>query len=136
MKKKRCGKCQQILNSDQFHKYRRSPSGLQSYCKSCLRQAVVEHRQRNPDYDRNKDLKRQYGITLADYRKLQTQQNYQCKLYGRHQQDCASSLHVDHCHKTGRIRGLLCYNCNDGLGRFRDSPERLRRAARYLEGDA
>ncbi|MFD6915076.1 MULTISPECIES: endonuclease VII domain-containing protein [Streptomyces] len=46
----------------------------------------------------------------------------------------APAVHVDHCHKTGRVRGVLCLNCNVGVGLFKEDPERMRRAAEYLEG--
>ncbi|MEV7073553.1 endonuclease VII domain-containing protein [Streptomyces sp. NPDC093990] len=46
------------------------------------------------------------------------------------------AVHVDHCHKTGRVRGVLCFNCNSGLGLLGDDPEALNRAADYLEGNA
>ncbi|MFE5535310.1 endonuclease VII domain-containing protein [Streptomyces sp. NPDC056492] len=46
----------------------------------------------------------------------------------------ALAVHVDHCHKTGRVRGVLCFNCNTGLGLLKDSPDRILRAAEYLEG--
>ncbi|MCX5338149.1 endonuclease VII domain-containing protein [Streptomyces sp. NBC_00124] len=46
------------------------------------------------------------------------------------------AVHVDHCHKTGRVRGVLCFNCNSGLGLLRDDPEAMNRAADYLEGNA
>ncbi|WP_367669509.1 endonuclease VII domain-containing protein [Streptomyces sp. DT2A-34] len=48
----------------------------------------------------------------------------------------APAVHVDHCHKTGRVRGVLCFNCNSGLGLLRDDPDVINRAADYLEGNA
>ena len=48
----------------------------------------------------------------------------------------APPVHVDHCHKTGRVRGVLCFNCNAGLGLLRDNPDVMNRAADYLEGNA
>ncbi|MFI2736126.1 endonuclease VII domain-containing protein [Streptomyces sp. NPDC018711] len=46
----------------------------------------------------------------------------------------APAVHVDHCHKTGRVRGVLCFNCNTGIGLLKERPDRIRRAIRYLEG--
>lgn len=78
-----------------------------------------------------KTLKEKYGITEADYSKMLALQHEKCaicKCYQRYQR-----LSVDHDHKTGMVRGLLCVQCNRGIGRFFDSPIRLRRAAEYLE---
>lgn len=51
------------------------------------------------------------------------------------QYDHKISLSIDHCHKTGSVRGMLCGNCNNGLGRFKDSTELLKNAINYLEGE-
>ena len=77
-------------------------------------------------------LRQLYGITIEQYEAMLAAQNRRCAicpqpLEGRR------AAHVDHDHKTGRIRGILCTSCNNGLGRFRDDPALLRRAARYLE---
>ncbi|MFG2956956.1 endonuclease domain-containing protein [Streptomyces sp. NPDC048291] len=47
----------------------------------------------------------------------------------------APPVHVDHCHKTGRVRGVLCFNCNSAIGKLRDDPDAARRAAAYPEGN-
>lgn len=67
--------------------------------------------------DRKKHLKNKYGITVDDYEKMFTEQNGVCKIC---QEICKSgkSLAVDHCHETGRVRGLLCAKCNTNLGRI------------------
>lgn len=57
-------------------------------------------------------------------------QGWACKICNRIPEN---KLHVDHCHETGKIRGLLCGGCNVGLGHFGDDPERLKYAAAYLE---
>lgn len=91
-------------------------------------------REANRDYARNCNLMRNYGITLADYDRMVAEQDGKCAICGRipagkHNQ---ARLHVDHDHRTGRIRGLLCSHCNRGLGFLGDSPETLRRATAYL----
>lgn len=80
---------------------------------------------------RDADLRRLYGITLADYRRLLFHQGGVCAVCARPPVNRA--LHVDHDHKTKIVRGLLCFDCNSRVvGRQRD-PEKLRAAARYLE---
>jgi len=77
-------------------------------------------------------LKYYYGITVADYEALLAKQNGKCAIC-REKPPRGETLCVDHCHVTGRIRGLLCRGCNCGLGNYRDDPRRLRAGAAYLE---
>ena len=90
-----------------------------------------------PVRQRNTRLKRQYGITAEDYDRLFEQQNGVCAICGCIPDDPRNNrnavLCVDHCHTTGKVRGLLCHMCNQGLGAFEDSPELFNRAARYLQ---
>lgn len=75
-----------------------------------------------------------YGITLETYRALEQSQNHCCKICGKHKTDNRYGiLDVDHDHKTGEIRGLLCNNCNRGLGSFKDSQTNLLKAIQYLK---
>ena len=75
-----------------------------------------------------------YGLTPETYQDLSESQGHVCAIcgspYGLESQK--HPLYVDHCHKTGKVRGLLCSHCNAGLGHFRDNPELLMEAARYL----
>lgn len=82
---------------------------------------------------KNIRLKSDYGITLEQYKKMFADQHGQCKICGTSDPG-DKSFHVDHCHMTQRIRGLLCFNCNVGLGKFRDDPELLKKAVEYLRG--
>lgn len=72
-----------------------------------------------------------YGISHDDYDRLYAQQQGRCCICD----EFHSRLCVDHDHKTGRVRGLLCRSCNSGLGFFRDQPRHLRQAINYLEAD-
>ncbi|WP_319106068.1 endonuclease VII domain-containing protein [Streptomyces caniscabiei] len=76
-------------------------------------------------------LRRKYGLTEAARDELIASQGGVCCI-------CLSApaVHVDHCHETGRVRGVLCFNCNSGLGLLRDDPDAMNRAADYLEGNA
>jgi hypothetical protein len=87
-------------------------------------------RARNPHRVKHYDLKKMYGISLAEYEKLLADQDGGCAVCG--QKDEWFNLAVDHCHGTRKVRGLLCSQCNRGIGLFRDKPDLLERAARYL----
>ena len=88
------------------------------------------------DQWQNWNLKRTYGITLEDYNKLLEEQGGVCKICGLKDQPGKFRLAVDHDHKTGAVRGILCNGCNGGLGLFKDSPTLLRRALDYLSQPA
>ncbi len=72
---------------------------------------------------------RKYGITPEVYETMLIEQRGVCAICGGVD---SRKLAVDHCHSTGRVRGLLCGTCNRGLGNFRDSTELLERAKGYL----
>jgi Recombination endonuclease VII len=78
----------------------------------------------------SKNLRSRYGISSEEYNKIFKQQGGVCIICGLPPRK--RSLHVDHNHETGEIRGLLCHLCNVGLGHFRDNPDLLERAANYL----
>lgn len=88
----------------------------------------------NPDTWKSKALKLKFGITLEQFNQMYNDQQGKCKICNRTSEETGDSrrLAVDHCHKTGIIRGLLCGNCNRGLGAFQDSEELLALAAKYL----
>lgn len=72
-----------------------------------------------------------YGLTQADYVALVESQEGRCPICG--EQLDSKKTHVDHCHSTGSVRGVLCHQCNCGIGFLRDDPQLARRAAAYLE---
>jgi len=100
-----------------------------------------EWRRLNPELYKQRmrwyNVKGTYGIDEVEYRKMLDAQGGTCAI-------CKSPdpgwkhewFHIDHCHKTGKVRGLLCNGCNPGLGSFGDDPSRLRLAAEYLENHA
>lgn len=88
--------------------------------------------QNNKAKERNRQLERLYGITLEDYKIMFNKQDGCCAICKRHQVEVIKTLCVDHDHATGKIRKLLCHDCNKGLGHFKDSPELLDIAFQYL----
>jgi 5-methylcytosine-specific restriction endonuclease McrA len=81
--------------------------------------------------DRKSHLKRKYGMTLEQYQAMLDSQGGGCLICGRPPRDDIS-LHVDHDHSTGNVRGILCFCCNNALADFQDNPELLRKAASYV----
>ncbi|MFD5836918.1 endonuclease VII domain-containing protein [Streptomyces collinus] len=117
---KLCRTCGEIKPHSEWHRNATASDGLSTRCKACR---AVQGRQGH--------LRRQYGITEAERDGLIASQAGVCCI-------CLSAVpeHVDHCHKTGRVRGVLCFSCNAALGQFKDRPDAIRRAAAYVEGIA
>ncbi|MEY2423977.1 MAG: hypothetical protein QOI95_4044 [Acidimicrobiaceae bacterium] len=84
---------------------------------------------------RNGYYRRTFGITADDVDAMIEKQGGKCIICGRTPERLAS-WHVDHCHDTGVVRGILCIDCNQGIGKFHEDPERLRAAADYLESSS
>lgn len=105
----------------------------------CIKCSVSQPRVENPKcknaYDRN--LRRKYGIGESHYNDILSSQGGCCAVCGSpsNNEDRQKHLSLDHSHTTGKIRGVLCHNCNHGLGQFKDNPELLRKAAAYLEAN-
>lgn len=76
-----------------------------------------------------------YGLTEQEYQALHVAQAGKCAICGVPESELKRGLHVDHCHTTGRVRGLLCDRCNVALGMFGDDAARMQRAALYLTAD-
>jgi len=116
-----CAKCETYLSPDNFYQTGKKQVNYASACKKCNKQYSLELR-----------LKNIYGIDLSEYNRIFAIQNYACAI-------CINKpktrrLAVDHDHKTGQIRGLLCQRCNHGLlGSAHDSIPLLERAISYLE---
>lgn len=84
-----------------------------------------------------KYLRKTYNISLEEYRQMFVDQSNKCAICGldgfKICKDAKTLLVVDHCHSTGKVRGLLCHNCNRGLGLFQDNTEYLGAAIKYIE---
>jgi hypothetical protein len=95
-------------------------------------------KKRDVGESRTVSLRRYYGMTLDEYKALYSQQKGLCaiceesiRLYGT--PGVKTMAHVDHDHRTGNVRALLCHSCNAGLGYFKDTPALLTKACKYLE---
>lgn len=81
--------------------------------------------------EKNRKLKKKYGITIEDYKKMVLAQDNLCAICGSNSDK--KSLHVDHCHKTGKVRELLCARCNTTLGRLNDDINLIKKMSLYLQ---
>lgn len=108
--------------------------------RASVRRSYKKHREKylaasRESYHRLKwprHLQKKYGITVAQFNEMQDRQNHQCAICPNPVAGGRGRFHVDHCHITGRVRGLLCNSCNHMLGNARDNPTTLRLGAAYL----
>lgn len=117
---RRCPQCREVKPHDQWERNKSSSDGWSSYCREC-----------RAERNRISYVKRKYGLAPAELGALIAAQQGVCCI-----RPIAPAEHVDHCHGTGRVRGVRCFSCNAALGQFKDRPDAIRRAAAYVEGNA
>lgn len=147
------GKCKTCRNL-YLKEYRKKPGVKEKLCersktwankpenkikRAKYRKDNLEHsnnlsRKRYKKSGRNTRFKKDYDITVGEYNKMNLEQNFKCKICGNPEKVKNRDLAVDHCHVTGKIRGLLCFRCNTAIGKFEDNPELLKKALAYLGG--
>lgn len=135
-----CPECRAFLPKSEFYVDRRARGGLTRRCRTHHARKSYESRLKKYDtpakrysYGRAQMLRKKYGLSVEDFMAMAGSQGHVCKICGRPEADKYGALHVDHDHATNRVRGLLCGQCNTGLGKFRDDPALLRAAVAYLE---
>ena len=89
----------------------------------------------SPEYYKATYIKCVYGLSYTDYKAMFLAQEEKCAICKKEQKLFNTNLAVDHCHDTGKIRGLLCKQCNIGLGYFKDNPDILEAAVNYLKNN-
>lgn len=112
--------------------------------KSELRAKMDLWRKNNPDLyraqiERARDVARlkEFGLTREEYDRMLLEQNGKCSICDVElalagSKNCLEKAHIDHCHRTGKIRSILCCGCNSGLGFFKDNTDTLKKAIQYL----
>jgi hypothetical protein len=144
---KTCLHCKKVKPLDAFAYANRStePDRRAIICRECgpsltpkQRETYIVANWRAKNLERSRQntfrsqLKREYGLSQEQYDSMLLERESKCDI-------CQTiiteprKLNIDHCHKTGKVRGILCRRCNNGIAQMLDNPENLRRAAEYLE---
>lgn len=135
-----CKKCGISKPLSEFYKDKAAKNGVGYYCKVCAKANArrlhkVRKESNDPQYARMKRghyYKTTYGITLEEFENMWEDQGRVCAICRVGISSSGTGTHLDHCHTTGKIRGLLCTQCNIGLGGFKDNKISLMQAIAYL----
>jgi hypothetical protein len=142
---KLCSKCKTFKPETHFV-MDETRGRLKAWCKSCCAEKNREWRKSKPNYEkdryqktkietRERHLIRKYGVSLSDYELMLRSQGGVCAICGTTEDTQHNGVfHVDHCHSTGAVRGLLCRGCNHVLGHLKDDKSKLVAAIDYLDG--
>lgn len=134
-----CPECNAYRPKSEFYADERARGGLTRRCRTHHSRKSYESRRKyeSPakryEYARRQMLRKKYGLTVEEYFALSEAQGNVCKICKQPELRQYRMLHVDHCHRSNRVRGLLCTQCNTALGKFYDDPELLKSAMAYLE---
>lgn len=127
---RKCSKCNEVLPVTNFHLKADKNTNhyrFNSPCKFC------SNFYRNKNYYKAHRLKVKYNLSQEDYNLKLKAQKYSCAICNIHRDDYLKDFSVDHCHKTGKVRSLLCTQCNSGIGFFRENINNMEKAIAYIK---
>ena len=134
-----CNICGEGKPLTEYYKVNKNRNHYHGKCKKCY--IKKEQERYDPDKNRNNQLKRLYGISLNEYNQILEEQGGLCKICGTDNpkgrktgRGNVTSLYVDHCHNTGKVRGLLCNTCNRAMGYIGEDTNTLKSMIEYLGG--
>jgi hypothetical protein len=131
-----CKRCNINKSLSEYYKTTDRKSGRKTICKECIKKDPLteQRKQVMREYGKQYHLKTKYNLTLDEYNLKLIAQNHKCAICGIDEKETVKGkLFVDHCHTTNIIRGLLCNNCNTGIGFLKDSISSLSNAITYLD---
>jgi hypothetical protein len=128
---KQCATCKEQNPVTEFYKCVQNKDGLYHECKSCKSEYDRLRNAKNPKIRKGINLQNRYGITLEDKEHMIASQNGKCAICET-ELDNGKHTCVDHCHKTGKIRKILCKSCNILIGHSKENTEILKKAIQYL----
>ena len=130
-----CTKCGSLKNLSDFNDRPKRKDGKCSWCKVCNSVTASQWQKKNSD----RKKARKYGLDLSEYQELKAKHKGLCAICGNLETNLfrgvVRELSIDHCHKTNKVRGLVCNNCNLGLGFFKDNVDVMASAISYLHKD-
>lgn len=147
MKTKVCTRCKKEKPFSEFYKSKRNKTGVITECKMCKRiyttrrwqdiknnpVLYAKEKKRMRRSERGWSLRKDYGLTVADWNMLFDVQQGCCYICGKHQSILKSRLCVDHSHESGKVRSLLCCKCNMALGLVEESTDILQKRLSYVK---
>lgn len=148
VRKKKCAWCKVEKTLEHFYKRTISPDGFGVYCRDCDNIKSIKYRtkfaekirtQRKSFREANKKRlsvsknRAKLKITVEQFDAMLAERDGRCEMCGKHQSEMDRRICIDHCHKTGIVRGLLCDTCNRGLGLLKDDTSLLARGILYLD---
>ena len=147
---KKCSRCGIEKPLNEFPKNKTCFGGHSGVCKACRYETIKKNREsgggreknnegqrryRKTDTYKNTRLLRLYGITLKEWQALYDKQEGYCIVCETHQAELTKPLCVDHCHKTNKVRGLLCSHCNTSLGFLKEDRRIVLRLVDYIDSN-
>jgi len=131
MENKLCPKCKQAKPVSDFGKDRRAKSGIAVYCRPCNRTKSQAQRERDPNHNRRAHLRRRYNLSIDELGEMMLEQDNKCAICGTEE----GRLVIDHNHRTGEVRGLLCDACNCSLGLLKEDPTIIKSLLSYIKNN-